>query len=41
MPFYIKQYKNILILIILGGIKMAIKTGVSMISFVITKELRK
>ena len=41
MPFYIKQYKNILILIILGGIKMAIKTGVSMISFVITKEMRK
>lgn len=41
MPFYIKQYKNILILIILGGIKMAIKTGISMISFVITKEMRK
>ena len=41
MLFYIKQYKNILILIILGGIKMAIKTGVSMISFVITKEMRK
>ena len=41
MPFYIKQYKNILILIILGGIKMAIKTGVSMISFVITKKMRK
>lgn len=41
MPFYIKQYKNILILIILGGIKIAIKTGVSMISFVITKEMRK
>ena len=41
MLFYIKQYKNILILIILWGIKMAIKTGVSMISFVITKEMRK
>ena len=26
---------------ILGGIKMAVKTGVSMISFVITKEMRK
>lgn len=41
MLFYIKQYKNILVLIILGGIKMAVKTGVSMISFVITKEMRK
>lgn len=41
MLFYIKQYKNILILIILGVIKMAIKTGISMISFVITKEMRK
>lgn len=41
MLFYIKQYKNILILLILGGIKMAVKTGVSMISFVITKEMRK
>jgi hypothetical protein len=38
MLFYIKKYKNILILIILGGIKMAVKTGVSMISFTITKE---
>lgn len=38
MLFYIKQYKNILILIILVGIKMAVKTGVSMISFIITKE---
>ena len=26
---------------ILGGIKMAVKTGVSMISFVITKEMRR
>lgn len=25
----------------LGGIKMAVKTGVSMISFVITKEMRR
>lgn len=41
MLFYIKQYKNILILMILGGIKMAVKTGVSMISFVITKEMRR
>jgi len=26
---------------ILGGIKIAVKTGVSMISFVITKEMRR
>lgn len=38
MLFYIKKYKNILVLIILGQIKMAVKTGVSMISFIITKE---
>lgn len=38
MLFYIKKYKNILVLIILGEIKMAVKTGVSMISFIITKE---
>ena len=41
MSFYIKKYKNILIFIFLGGINMAIKTGVSMISFVITKEMRR
>ena len=38
MLFYIKKYKNILVLIILGEIKMAVKTSVSMISFIITKE---
>lgn len=41
MSFCIKKYKNILIFIFLGGINMAVKTGVSMISFVITKEMRR
>ena len=41
MSIYIKKYKNILIFIFLGGLNMAVKTGVSMISFVITKEMRR
>lgn len=40
MSFCIKKYKNILIFIFLGGINMAVKTGVSMISIAITKEMR-